>query len=175
MELRPLGIADLDVLVALFARVVSSMREEGIDQWDELYPDRDVLERDLRAGEGFALFPVIQGAGNPLRAAEEPAAYVALNGEESPEYSGVSWSLADESPLVIHRLCVDPRYRGRGAAKRLLSFAEDFAARGGRRSIRLDAFSLNPAALALYESLGYGRRGEVFFRKGRFVCFEKIL
>lgn len=148
------------------------MREEGIDQWDELYPDRAVLEGDLRSGAAFALF-IPPERQDP--AGKRPAAYVALNGEQSPEYAQVTWALSDESPLVIHRLCVDPRFRGLGAAKRLVLFAEDYARRHGHASIRLDAFSLNPAALSLYESLGYERRGEVFFRKGRFFCFEKGL
>jgi hypothetical protein len=37
------------------------------------------------------------------------------------------------------------------------------------------ARTLNPRALRLYHGLGYQRAGEVTFRKGSFVCFEKRL
>ena len=43
------------------------------------------------------------------------------------------------------------------------------------RSIRLDSFLHNPAAMALYSRLGYRRTGTARMRKGPFAGFEKIL
>ncbi len=169
MEIKDLDPAFLPSVTALFARVVAHMRAAGIDQWDEIYPDAAVLEADLRSGAAFGLFAVENGLPGELRA------YVTLNGEQDAAYGTVPWSEQNGRPLVIHRLCVDPVFRGKGAAKRLVAFAEAHAARFGHTSIRLDAFSLNPAALSLYDSLGYDWRGEVTFRKGLFRCYEKIL
>jgi len=45
----------------------------------------------------------------------------------------------------------------------------------GIKSVRLDTFSENPAALRLYEKLGYKNTGRVNFRKGLFYLFEKSL
>jgi ribosomal protein S18 acetylase RimI-like enzyme len=42
-------------------------------------------------------------------------------------------------------------------------------------TVRLDAFSHNPAALKLYRRLNYCEVGFVDFRKGRFILFEKKL
>ncbi len=173
MTIEKIGIEACDTLVALFARVVDGMRSQGIDQWDERYPDRAVLEADLRAGVAFALFG--DREESPRFQAGAPVGYVALNEEQSEEYRDVPWLENGGAPLVIHRLCVDPVFQGRGAAKTLLSFAETFALQTGHTSIRLDAFTQNPAALALYDSLGYDWRGEVTFRKGLFRCYEKIL
>lgn len=171
MKIVQLDAAARVSTVALFERVVARMRETGLDQWDELYPDRAVLEADLRSGCAFG----IQANGDAASGETALMAYVVLNGEQSEEYRAIPWRDADGCPLVIHRLCVDPLFRGRGAAKRLAAFAEDYARERQFTSIRLDAFSINPAALSLYESLGYGRLGEVQFRKGRFYCYEKIL
>ena len=57
----------------------------------------------------------------------------------------------------------------------MLAHAETLARVQGFRSIHLDCFSANPAALALYERLGYRRTGTATMRKGPFVCFEKLL
>ncbi len=45
----------------------------------------------------------------------------------------------------------------------------------GIESVRLDAFSLNPYALRMYEGLGYKKVGEANWRKGLFYLFEKNL
>ena len=56
-----------------------------------------------------------------------------------------------------------------------MDFLEQSVLDRGLRAIRLDAFSLNPAALKLYESRGYERAGEIQFRKGLFYLYEKRL
>jgi RimJ/RimL family protein N-acetyltransferase len=54
-----------------------------------------------------------------------------------------------------------------------MDFAERHAADGGYDAIRLDVFTLNPVATALYERRGYRRAGTVRFRKGEFFCYER--
>ena len=56
-----------------------------------------------------------------------------------------------------------------------MDFAEEDAATKGYHTIRLDAFTQNPAAVALYERCGYRNAGTVRFRKGIFFCYEKKL
>jgi len=57
----------------------------------------------------------------------------------------------------------------------MMVFAESFAANHNFSCIRLDAYTGNPRALALYERLGYQQAGQVFFprRELPFACFEK--
>jgi ribosomal protein S18 acetylase RimI-like enzyme len=52
---------------------------------------------------------------------------------------------------------------------------EELLREKGVESIRLDAFSLNPVALGMYNRLGYKKVGEVIWRKGLFYLFEKKL
>jgi RimJ/RimL family protein N-acetyltransferase len=53
-----------------------------------------------------------------------------------------------------------------------MRFTHEFACKRGYNTIRLDAFSGNPAVVALFERLGYRRAGSVHFRKGEFYCYE---
>ena len=99
-----------------------------------------------------------------VRLAAGLVATVALDGRSEPEYEQLRWLTPLGQPaLIVHRLAVHPRFQRRGLAKRLMQFAEEFAADRGLASIRLDAFSGNSAALALYEGLGYVRVGELSF------------
>jgi ribosomal protein S18 acetylase RimI-like enzyme len=81
----------------------------------------------------------------------------------------------DAGVSVVHRLMVHPAFQGRGIARELMEFAERVALNRGCGVIRLDAFAMNPQALRLYRALGYREAGEVKFRKGAFLCFEKRL
>lgn len=158
-----IGSERIDAVMELIARAINRLNELGIPQWDEIYPDRKTLERDI--GEGSLFGMIVDG---------NLAAIVALNHFQDAEYSQVDWSIDDPRPLVVHRLCVDPAYQGLGLAKEAVAFAERTATERGCASIRLDAFTLNPISLSLYRSLGFADRGVVRFRKGLFVCFERL-
>jgi ribosomal protein S18 acetylase RimI-like enzyme len=54
-------------------------------------------------------------------------------------------------------------------------YIEDYLKSKNINSIRLDAFSKNLIALRLYNKLGFKKVGEVNFRKGLFILFEKVI
>lgn len=141
------------------------MQRKGIDQWDAVYPNEEVVERDVNYGSQYI-----------LEDGERCLAAVTLNEEQDPAYRNVQWS-GGEPVLVIHRLCVDPAYQGTGLGKRLMDFSEGWAIRNAYASIRLDAYTGNPSAVKLYEHRGYRKAGQVYFprRTRPFFCFEKIL
>ncbi|MFA6544852.1 MAG: GNAT family N-acetyltransferase [Limisphaerales bacterium] len=160
--------ADLPDLLALKDACIARMRADGIEQWDEVYPDAAVLARDLAAGTLH-----VWRTGDPDVGC--PNACVTLDTTHDPLWQGMDWSVAGEPAAAVHRLMVHPAAQGRGLAKLLMAHAESLARAQGFRSIHLDCFTANPAALALYERLGYRRTGTATMRKGPFVCFEKLL
>lgn len=156
---------DLPKVLELFAGAVRRMRESGVDQWDDVYPDRETLRADIEKREMLLLTE--EG---------EPAAAAVVNGEQPPEYAGVAWGVREEEPpAVIHRLCVGAAAQRRGLGRRILLAAERTVLARGHRYIRLDTFTGNPAARRLYESAGYRLAGHVTFCKGLFCCYEKRL
>jgi ribosomal protein S18 acetylase RimI-like enzyme len=87
----------------------------------------------------------------------------------------LTWEANDGKFLIVHRLCIHPDYQGRGLAKALMQFAEEYALKNGYASIRMDTFITNKAALGLYNALGYRRAGQLVFSRGHFQVFEKVL
>lgn len=156
---------DLPQILSLFFGAVKHMCENGIQQWDEIYPDETTLTADIHSRQMF----LMEDSG-------ELVAAVVLNAEQPPEYRAVDWHLRAEPVGVIHRLCVNAQKQGKGFGKKMLRLSEKFLRERGYRCIRLDAFPQNPAAIHLYESAGYRRTGEIVqFRKGIFYCYEKLL
>lgn len=138
------------------------MEANNIPQWDSIYPDRMTFENDIIENTLFGIF-----VENVL------AGVMVLNCFQDKEYQDIKWKLNDNRPLVVHRLCISPKFQGRGLSKYLMHFAEEYARKNDFISIRLDAFKLNPVSVGLYRKLGYNERGSVNFRKGEFFVFEK--
>ncbi len=155
---------ELPWIVALKNACVCRMRAEGIEQWDEVYPDAAVLSRDLSVGTLHV-----------LREGGAIVGCLTLDTTHDPLWSGMAWEVPAESAAVVHRLMVHPAAQGRGLARQLMAHAESLAKSRGFRAVHLDCFTANRAALGLYERLGYRRTGTATMRKGPFVCFEKLL
>ena len=164
LEFRRAGTDDLDALVALYGAAAQDMREKGIDQWDEYYPDREILAEDVESGD--MTLGLLDG--------QLACAYV-VNREYEPEYELGAWEHTEGDFCVLHRLCVNPQLQGRGLARQAMARMEKNARDQGFDSVRLDVFSQNLHAQRLYERLGYRRTGEVRFRKGIFYLMEKKL
>jgi ribosomal protein S18 acetylase RimI-like enzyme len=156
--------ADYQPIITLYQSVISHMNDSGIAQWDEIYPSEELIKADVESGQSFLSY-----------IGKEMCSVAVMNEQQEPEYTQIPWEHCNEKVCVIHRLCVHPKWQRQGIAKSAMLYLEEIARLQGYKSIRLDAFAKNPAARALYRSLGYKHVGNVTFRKGRFLCFEKLI
>jgi ribosomal protein S18 acetylase RimI-like enzyme len=166
-RIRQATLADIPALMALVRRVVPLMRASGNLQWDDHYPNEHIFERDIDLGELW----VAELSPGTL------AAVTAITTDQSPEYAQVGWDI-DEPAIVIHRLAVDPDFRGTGLAHTLMQHAEMIAEQRGISVLRVDTNTHNPATQRLLPKLGYTLAGEIGleYRPGlRFYCYEKRL
>jgi GNAT superfamily N-acetyltransferase len=151
-----------DAVMGIYRRATARMDEQGILQWDDVYPDRATIEADITAGTLYGFF--VNGV---------LCAVQVLNEVQSNEYAAIPWKFSDRRPLVLHRLCVDPVHQNKGISKKMILFAEEFAEEHGYRTIRFDAFVDNHISVGIYRRMGFAECGTVTFRKGEFYCFEK--
>lgn len=163
MRIRPAYIEEVDVLHGIVRDATRQMDEQGIAQWDEIYPNKPILAKDIESNEMHVIEPDGRVAG-----------FIVINEDQPPEYAAVEWTYRGRT-LVVHRLTIAPGYQRRGLATLLMDFVEETAAIRGYNCIRFDAFTLNPSALTLYENRGYRKAGTVLFRKGEFCCYEKAI
>ena len=163
-EIRTAHSDETDEIMELIAKCVLVMQEGGSDQWDDSYPNREVIRGDIERG---TLFTAVEDG--------QIAGIIVLDENQAPEYESIHWTLHTGPHLIMHRLAVHPEIQGKGIARKLIAFAENMADLKGYQSIRLDTYAKNTKALELYTRLGYERRGEVHFpdRTEVFPVFEK--
>ena len=155
---------EIKEIMYIFKEAIIDMEGQGIYQWDNVYPNEEVIAEDIKEGTLFVYEDenLIKGL-------------IVLSEHEDEEYKELQWQFNRGKHLIVHRLCVDPKCKGKGIAKKLVEFAEKYGEENRYEAIRLDAFIPNKRACRMYENAGYKIIGIVNFRKGQFCCYEKGL
>jgi len=161
------SISDLDQIHSLTRSCGNHLIEMNIFQWNEMYPSKEVLKNDIELKQlwKFQIDDVFVGI-------------IVLTEIEDLEYRHVNWLTQNSKVLYVHRLAVHPNFQGKGLAKELMNFAENYAIHQNYKSIRLDTFSENKRNQKFYENRGYLQLESIFFPNQSelpFYCYEKIL
>ena len=167
--IREAKYTDIDALLAIFNEARRTIAELGIDQWQNGYPNREVIEQDIENGEGYVL--ELDG--------EVVAAFAMLKGEE-PTYSQIydgSWLSGEKDAYTaIHRFAITPACRGIGIAKDILDFAACQSLSTGKGSLRIDTHEGNVVMRRMLEKNGFLHVGRIYLESGDArVAYEKIL
>ena len=155
---------DLDAITTLIHEAVLNMEQQGIHQWDEIYPTTDDFKTDILSHTLYV------GLIN-----DQLAVVYTLSRDYDEAYNTGNWQKPNEDFYVIHRLCVNLHFQHQGIAKQTMSYIHKQTLSLGASSIRLDVFSKNPYALALYNTCGYKKVGDAYWRKGHFYLMETYL
>lgn len=111
-----------------------------------IYPAREQAEAGVEEGT----LHVAEMAGKIIGS-------IILNGKQEQGYDRAPWrrTAAPEDVVVIHTFLVHPDTCGLGVGKFLLEFADQWACKMRKKTIRLDVCERNTPAIHLYESMGY--------------------
>jgi ribosomal protein S18 acetylase RimI-like enzyme len=158
---------DLTKIIQITKACAKHMCAMGISQWNENYPSLEAFEKDLKNGELF----VLQKENKVIGA-------IVISTTKDEVYESIDWLTADTTNGYLHRLCIHPSHQGKGHARSLLDYAENYLKTLGAISVRLDTFSKNLRNNNLYQARGYKRLGNVYFKEKSpfpFYCYEKLL
>ena len=163
--LRKAQIPEAEIIWQILQQAIERRRKDGSNQWQDGYPNQEVVKTDISLGKGYVL-----EIDNAI------AAYAALVFNDEPAYYEIigDW-LTNDDFLVIHRVAVSDDFLGKGIAVLLFQKLEDFAMENQVFSIKVDTNFDNLAMLHILEKLDYQYCGEVYFRGSARKAFEKVL
>ena len=167
MELRKTTISDIDIVINIFEDAKKFMREQGIDQWNNNYPNPEVIKNDIENGIGYVLEDDDRVIGT---------AAVIFDGEKDYDkiYEG-KW-ISEGEYTTIHRVAVDSNIRGLGIASIILNKVEELSLSRGLNSIRIDTHRDNLPMQKLLAKNGFIRCGIIYLEdESERIAFEKIL
>ncbi|MDO5718648.1 MAG: GNAT family N-acetyltransferase [Tissierellia bacterium] len=157
---------NLDRIVKIIEDGKEALRDMGINQWQDGYPDRDVLAADidnqelyiyLEDGEIISVMTLLTDYDN---------AYDTLVGGE---WKGKTY-------IAVHRLSVAREHKGKGISKKMISYAIEKASEMGLDSIRIDTHMENTVVKNISDSFGFEYKGVIEFDEGgKGIAYEKML
>ena len=168
MIIRKSDANDATDLTLLFDEARATIAMLGIDQWQDGYPQRSVIEGDIRLGRSYCVCDDgICGT------------FVLLDDGE-PTYDRIfdgEWLTGDSrSYIAIHRVAVAKSRRGSGISTLIIDYAASVAHECGRRSLRIDTHRGNVVMRRMLERHGFVHCGTILLPGGaERVVYEKIL
>ena len=168
MEFRRTVASDLDALLALFAEARGTIASLGIDQWQDGYPGRDLVLRDIEAGHSWVIVFDGKIVGTLACIEDGEATYDVI--EDG------AWLTGNENRayLTVHRVAVAVRCRGTGVSRAMMDFAAERARRKRLGSVRIDTHEGNAVMRRMLEKNGFHPCGIIHLENGdRRVAYEK--
>ena len=162
---RKADIEDINPIWNILEQAILRRKEDGSNQWQDGYPNPDVVKKDIENGVGFVLIDDNKIIG-----------YSAVIINDEPAYEGIEgkW-LTNGDFVVVHRMAISADYLGKGLSAQIMTHIEQFALNNNIKSIKVDTNFDNPAMIRIFEKLGYVYCGEVYFRGSARKAFEKVL
>ena len=99
MIIRKGNKADLENIMKMYKSCVKGMIANGIDQWDDTYPDIGTITQDLEKQSYYV-----------KEEKEEIIGGINIDQNQDPTYLDIKWEDKSDSFLVVHRLGVKEEF-----------------------------------------------------------------
>lgn len=166
MKFRKSKKDDMEDILAIIGQAQDFFKSQGIDQWQNGYPNYNVIKKDIDNDESY----VIEEDGRIL-------ATSMITFKEQTAYNSIQegkW-LSNGEYATIHRIAVDNNYKGYGLATKMMAYIEQLCLDNNIYSIKVDTHAQNVPMQKLLEKRGFVYCGIVALSDGDRVAFEKLL
>ena len=167
MEFRQAKISDLDQIVEIIELSKKYLKETKVDQWQDGYPAKEDLRRDIESGNSYVLTNKDEIVATTVISLDVESTYNSIfNGE---------W-ITNEDYIVMHRVAVHDKYKGKGIFKELIKEAESLALNKGISSIKIDTHRDNISMQRAVVKNDFKKCGIIYLEEGsERIAFEKVL
>lgn len=166
MEFRKSSQSDVNSIMHIIAQAQSYFKNQGIDQWQNNYPNAETIKNDIANNESYVLLK-----DNNIVA----TAAVSFAGESTYNsiYEGV-W-LSNKDFAVIHRIAVDNTCKGLGLSSQIIKHVEQLCLNNGVNSIKIDTHQENIPMQNLLKKNNFKYCGVIYLEDGsKRIAFEKL-
>lgn len=160
--IRKAANSDIEQIMTIVRSAQQSLRELGIDQWQDNYPNIASIECDIKEGVGYVYL-----------ADDTIVGYAAIvtTGEEAYNEINDQW-LYGSNYVVVHRLCVHASCHRSGIAIKLMHHAANIGRDISLPAFRIDTHSGNIRMQSMLKKLGFRQVGIVHYSSGERVAYE---
>lgn len=141
---------DLSEIMKIITDAKAFLKQSGSTQWQNGYPNEEVITKDITNKNGYVFMVGKQVAG-----------YAAVIEGIEPTYQKINgaWKNNADPYATIHRICFANNYQGQGLAKIFLSNIITLEVSHRIFNLRVDTHRLNIPMQTLAEHNGFEYRG----------------
>lgn len=166
MKIRKSNNQDVTSIMKLIHQAQNYFKDQGIDQWQDGYPNDDNILVDIHKGNSYVLEDD-HIVGTMYFAIEDDPCYEVIDGK---------WFTQNQPYAIIHRIVVDENGKGQNLAKRLLDYAIDECRKHDIHSIRIDTHADNMSMQRFLTKHDFVLCGHIILESGApRIGFEKLL
>lgn len=158
---------DIAEIMPIFYQAQEYLKQKGINQWQNNYPNIDVVKNDIKNNNCYVLIDSVKVIATVSISFNPEVTYGSI-------YEG-KW-INNEEYAVIHRIAIDNNYKGTGLSSLILEKIEKLCFAKNVHSIKTDTHRDNVAMQKMLKKNGFEYCGIIYLLDGneRFA-FEKIL
>ena len=134
LQFRAAKFDDLSRIMEIIKQAQCYFKEQGIDQWQNGYPNPTVIKQDIEKKESYV-----------LTKNEKIIAVAVISFEEEPTYHQIfngKWK-SQQKYAVMHRVAVDSSFKGMSIASEFIFHTERMCKENEISSIRIDTHEDN--------------------------------
>lgn len=167
MNFRKTKIREIPEIMEIIRAAQNYLAGEGIDQWQEDYPNSETIRNDIENSNSYL-----------LKKDDEIIATAAIIFGDDPTYHYIEdgdW-IADGKYGVIHRAAVAEKHKGQGIISRIFQESFKLAEVESAVSIRIDTHQKNFPMQRAIEKEGFKYCGIIYTAdKSKRLAYEKIV
>ena len=178
MKIRKATMCDLDGIMSVIAEARSTIASLGINQWQNGYPQREIIEADINNGVSYCIENTDTG---------EIVSTFAVFSDGEVLYDRIfdgAWRTGDSPSekkddvcyTAIHRVAISVKARGSGLSSAIINFVREIAIEKKKASLRIDTHEGNVVMRRMLEKNGFVHCGTIFLEDGDpRVAYEKLI
>ena len=182
MNFRKSTFDDVDRILEIIEKAKIELKKLGLDQWQNSYPNREVVENDIKNEFSYVLEEIAKKDNkSENQIFKKIIGTIVLSPEKEESYSKIEgkW-ITNDDYIVIHRLAVDSEIKNKGIATKILEFSEKECIKNKILSIKTDTHENNEPMKKFLEKNGFSYCGVIYLDKEpdvgeKRIAYEKII
>jgi GNAT superfamily N-acetyltransferase len=167
MEIRHSTYNDIESIMTIIKQAQAYFKSQGIDQWQNNYPNPSVIENDINLDESYVILMNQKIVGTYVLSFRNECTYDII-------YDG-NWLTLDKY-AVIHRIAFDQSIKGQGLSKNVLDYIYTQCIDNHIYSIKIDTHEDNSVMRKMLVSNGFIHCGTILLKDGnKRLAYEKRL
>lgn len=130
MQVRKAEMKDVSAMLRIVKQAQEDLKEMKVNQWQNGYPNEEVLKQDVRSGKAYVVCNEAQIAGMMVISESDESTYDSLDNWQKEEY------------IVIHRFAVARELQRQNVGHCLILHAAKIAESLNISALRIDTHKI---------------------------------